>query len=116
MPSTLPRPLLGAAHPLDIRAWPRLEGGDRRRVQGMPASPEGPLLLVGVSRRMGGAVLRNRFKRRVRMAFLSELRERQPSDLPPLVLFVRPGRSVPKGQDISYGDILRALRLALGRV
>lgn len=65
---------------------------------------------------MGGAVLRNRFKRRVRMAALQVLRESVVPEMEPFTLFVRMGRQVPKGQELPYPDILRLLRMALERV
>ena len=107
VPESLPRPLLGAEHPLDVRCW--------RNVQGMSPFPDRPRLLVGISRKMGGAVLRNRFKRRVRMAALQVLREPGMPGMEPFTLFVRMGRSVPKGQELTYLDILRLLRMALER-
>jgi ribonuclease P protein component len=107
VPETLPRPLLGAEHPLDVRCW--------RNVQGISPFPERPRLLVGISRKMGGAVLRNRFKRRVRMAALQVFRESGRQEMEPFTLFVRMGRNVPKGQELTYSDILRLLRMALDR-
>lgn len=107
MPESLPRPLLGAEHPLDVRCW--------RNIQGISPFPERPRLLVGISRKMGGAVLRNRFKRRVRMAALQILRESGVQEVESITLFVRVGRRVPKGQELPYSDILRLLRMALKR-
>ena len=107
VPEALPRPLLGAAHPLDVRLW--------RNVPGMLPFPERPRLLVGISRKMGGAVLRNRFKRRVRIALLALSGEQGWNSLGPVTLFVRMGRSVPRGKDLPYLDILKFLRLALER-
>lgn len=108
MPESLPRPLLGADSPLDVRLW--------RSVQGISPFPEVPRLLVAVSRKMGNASHRNRFKRRVRMAVLEVLRERGTASVQRLVLFVRPSRAVPKGQDIPFEAMLRTLRLALSRI
>lgn len=108
VPQPMPRSLIGAEHPLDIRAW--------RSVQGMAAYPDGlPRLLVSASRKFGGAVQRVRFKRRVRMAALELFRDLPADRLRDLVLFVRPGRSASKGQDIPYADVLRLLRKALLR-
>lgn len=107
VPESLPRPLLGAEHPLDVRLW--------RNVQGMSPFPELPRLLVGISRKMGGAVHRNRFKRRVRMAALAVFQESLAASLGPCTVFVRIGRSVPKGRELPYADILRLLRMALER-
>ena len=107
VPESLPRPLLGAEHPLDVRLW--------RNVQGISPFPDRPRLLVGISRKMGGAVHRNRFKRRVRMAALALFLEPAVASLGPCTVFVRIGRSVPKGRDLSYADILRLLRTALER-
>lgn len=107
VPESLPRPLLGAEHPLDVRLW--------RNVQGISPFPEVPRLLVGISRKMGGAVQRNRFKRRVRMAALALFREPAAAALGPCTVFVRVARNVPKGKDIPYLDILKFLRMALER-
>lgn len=81
----------------------------------MSPFPERPRLLVGISRKMGGAVQRNRFKRRVRMAALALAGEPGWQALGPVTVFVRIGRSVPRGKDLPYLDILRFLRLALER-
>jgi len=102
VPSVAPRPLLGREQPLDIRIW--------RWAPGLE-----PMLLVNASRKQGRAVQRNRFRRRVRMAFLKILR-----DLPSLnglryVVWVRPARSAPKGCLFSFHQIESQLRLALSR-
>lgn len=102
VPEVAPRPLLGRDQPLDIRAW-RLAGGVE------------PLLLVNASRKQGRAVQRNRFRRRVRMAFLQVLRE-QPSLGGGLgVVWVRPARSAAKGCPFTFQEIVGQLRLALTR-
>jgi ribonuclease P protein component len=102
VPAAAPRPLLGREQPLDIRIW---RAGD---------GPE-PMLLVNASRKQGGAVQRNRFRRRVRMAFLKILREGSaPYDLR-YVVWVRPARGAPKGCPFSFHEIESQLRLALSR-
>lgn len=96
----LPRPLLGQSSCLDIRAW-RL------------ASSEGPLLLVTSPKKCGGAVQRNRFRRRVRMAFLALA---GPLKATPWVVWVRPGRQSPPVGALSLHDIEGQLLLALRRL
>lgn len=71
------------------------------------------MLLVTAPRKAGGAVQRNRFRRRVRMAFLAEL-EALPGS--PWVVWVRPGRSAPSLDSIRYQDIESQIRLALRRL
>jgi ribonuclease P protein component len=100
VPTPPPRPLLGQSSSLDIRAWKR-ELGD------------GPLLLVTSPRRTGGAVQRNTFRRRVRMAFLAGV---EPLLDRPWVVWVRPGRMAPPLDTISFQDIESQLRLALHRL
>ncbi len=74
-----------------------------------------PLLLVNASRKQGRAVVRNRFRRRVRMAFLEILRS-DPS-LAPFggIVWVRPPRGARSGCDLPYADIADQLTLALRR-
>jgi len=100
VPTPPPRPLLGPTSSLDIRAWPRVEAG-------------GPLLLVTSPRRTGGAVQRNTFRRRVRMAFLAGV---EPLLNRPWVVWVRPGRTAPPLETISFQDIESQLRSALHRL
>jgi len=100
VPTPLPRPLLGQASWLDVRAWRR-------------ASAEGPLLLVTSPRKTGGAVQRNRFRRQVRMAFLAAV---EPLLNHPWVVWVRPGRTAPPLDTIRFQDIESQLRLALRRL
>jgi ribonuclease P protein component len=100
VPAPLPRPLLGQTALLDIRAW-------RKAMDG------GPLLLVTSPRKTGPAVQRNTFRRRVRMAFLANMKPLL--DLP-WVVWVRPGRTAPPLDTISYQDIESQLRLALLRL
>jgi ribonuclease P protein component len=99
VPAPLPSPLLEPASWLDIRAWRRFGAG-------------GTMLLVTSPRKTGGAVQRNRFRRRVRMAFLAGAN-------PPLdqswVVWVRPSRTAPALDRISFQDIESQLRLALRR-
>jgi len=100
VPETPPRPLTPRGSPLDVRIW---SGQDETL----------PLLLVNASRKQGHAVLRNRFRRRVRMAFLQILRS-DPA-LTPFggVIWVRPARRIKGGCDIPYADIADQLTLAL---
>ena len=100
VPAPLPRPLLGQPSWLDIRAWSRLDTTQ-------------PMLLVTSPRRTGGAVQRNRFRRRVRMAFLAQA---DPLRGEAWVVWVRPGRSAPPLDTISFQDIESQLRLALRRL
>jgi ribonuclease P protein component len=103
VPTPLPRPLLGPQAFLDIRAW-RHRGG---------LADAGPLLLVTSPRKTGGAVQRNRFRRRVRMAFLglsAGLAGR------PWIVGVRPGRTSPPLDRLAFQDIEGQLELALRRL
>ena len=102
VPETPPRPLTPRESLLDVRIWSGQDGSL-------------PLLLVNASRKQGHAVIRNRFRRRVRMAFLYLLRS-DPS-LTPFsgVVWVRPSRGSRKGCDIPYADIADQLVLALRR-
>jgi ribonuclease P protein component len=109
VPSVVPRPLLGREQPLDIRVWRWAEG-----LNPMPGSME-PMLLVNASRKQGKAFQRNRFRRRVRMAFLKILREHPGSDDLRYVVWVRPARGAAKGCPFSFHEIESQLRLALSR-
>ena len=100
VPVPPPRPLLGQSSWLDIRAWSRV-------------GTSGPMLLVTSPRKTGGAVQRNRFRRRVRMAFLAQA---EPLRDHAWVVWVRPGRSAPPLDTISFQDIESQLRLALRRL
>ncbi|MDP1830799.1 MAG: ribonuclease P protein component [Geothrix sp.] len=100
VPTPPPRPLLGQASSLDIRAWRRAETG-------------GPMLLVTSPRKTGRAVRRNQFRRRVRMAFLAGV---APLLDQPWVVWVRPGRTAPPLDTISLQEIENQLRLALRRL
>jgi len=71
------------------------------------------MLLVTSPRKTGGAVQRNQFRRRVRMAFLAGLK---PLQNDPWVVWVRPGRTAPPLDNISFQDIESQLRLALRRL
>ena len=102
VPRVVPRPLLGREQPLDVRAWRWAEGLE-------------PLLLVNASRKQGAAVQRNRFRRRVRMAFLKILREGPAREDVPYVVWVRPARGAPKGCPFTFHEIESQLRLALSR-
>ena len=102
MPKVAPRPLLGKEHLLDIRVWRWASGVE-------------PMLLVNASRKQGRAVQRNRFRRRVRMAFLKILREQPSFEGFQCVVWVRPARSAPRGCPFSFQEIEGQLRLALSR-
>jgi ribonuclease P protein component len=102
VPAVQPRPLLGRDSVLDVRMWCWPSGRE-------------PLLLVNASRKQGGAVQRNRFRRRVRMAFLKILRELPAPAGLPYVLWVRPARIAPKGCPFTFHEIETQLRLALRR-
>jgi RNase P protein component len=78
-----------------------------------------PLLLVGAPRRAGGAVERNRFRRRVRMAFLAALRKPGAPFRDALggsVLWVRPAKGGQGGCRAPYLDIERQIESSLGRL
>ena len=100
VPTPPPRPLLGHDAYLDIRAWRR------------PAGSE-PLLLVTSPRKTGPAVRRNRFRRQVRMAFLT-LSGRLAGQ--PWVVWVRPARTAPPLDRLTFRDIEGQLELALRRL
>jgi len=74
---------------------------------------KGPMLLVTSPRKTGGAVQRNRFRRRVRMAFLAQA---SPLQDHPWVVWVRPSRTAPPLDTISLWDIESQLQLALRRL
>jgi ribonuclease P protein component len=73
------------------------------------------MLLVNASRKQGRAIQRNRFRRRVRMAFLKILRDGPGQDDLRYVVWVRPARGAPKGCPFSFHEIESQLRLALSR-
>lgn len=102
VPQVPPRPLLGKEQPLDIRVW-RLAGGVE------------PLLLVNASRKQGRATQRNRFRRRVRMAFLEVLRQESFFQGSSGVVWVRPARGSARGCPFTYQEIVGQLKLALSR-
>jgi len=72
------------------------------------------MLLVTSPRKTGPAVQRNRFRRQVRMAFLAGLE--QLLDGSSWVVWVRPGRTAPPLDLITFQDIENQLRLALHRL
>lgn len=84
---------------------------DVRRFPG-PSQPAGPRLLVNAPRRAGSAVQRNRFRRRVRMAFLALVRNEGLGTHPGQVVWVRPG---PGGCGLAFDELLSLLRRALSR-
>ena len=100
VPAPPPRPLLGHSSSLDIRAWRQ-------------AGAEQPLLLVTSPRKSGGAVQRNRFRRQVRMAFLAGSGSLAGGSW---VVLVRPSRTAPALDTLSFQDIENQLRLALRRL
>lgn len=100
VPENPPRPLTGRDASLDIRIW---------------LAPGTPLLLVNASRKQGHAVQRNRFRRRVRMAFLNLLKaDPRLADFVGVV-WVRPARGSAKKCMITYQEIEGQLRLAFSR-
>lgn len=70
------------------------------------------LLLASASRKQGAAVARNRFRRRVRHAFLKLVAEGA-GPVAPSVVWVRPIRGQRFLARISFSEILEQLRLAL---
>ena len=104
VPSPQPRPLLGREAYLDVRAWRRVSAS---------AGDSDPWLLVTSPRKTVGAVQRNRFRRRVRIAFLA-----LSAVLPgrPWIVWVRPARSAPPLDQLTFRDIEGQLRLALRRL
>lgn len=94
------RPLLPRDAVLDVRRFPG------------PTVPLGPRLLVNAPRRAGSAVQRNRFRRRVRMAFLRLLRDEGLVVDPAQVIWVRPG---PSGCNLSFDELFGLLKQALDR-
>ena len=90
------RPLLSRESALDVRTFP------------LPIAPPGPRLLVSAPRRAGSAVQRNRFRRRVRAAFLRLLRE-EGTVAADLVVWVRPAKAC----DLPFDDVLGLLRQAI---
>jgi ribonuclease P protein component len=75
-----------------------------------------PLLMVGASKKTGSAVERNKFRRRVRMAFLVALRKHAANFGRPFILFVRPARWSSSGCRIEYQDIEKQIESALNRM
>ncbi|MDR2697704.1 MAG: ribonuclease P protein component, partial [Holophagales bacterium] len=61
----------------------------------------------------GTAVVRNQFRRRVRMAFLAVLRETPALSSAKFVLWVRPALKNSKGCRIEYRDIEKQIKLSL---
>ena len=102
VPEVVPRPLLGKDQALDVRVWRMASGVE-------------PMLLVNASRKQGRAFQRNRFRRRVRMAFLQVLRETPSLEGSLGVVWVRPARTATKGCPFSFQEIVGQLRLALTR-
>ena len=69
------------------------------------------MLLVTAPRKTGPPVQRNRFRRQVRMAFLAGLEPLL--DGTSWVVWVRPGRTAPPLDTITFQEIENQLRLAL---
>jgi ribonuclease P protein component len=84
---------------LDVRVWRGAPGGI-------------PLLLVSASRKNGGAVERNRFRRRIRMAFLDILRETGGEPLDEAIVWIRPSRGLKLDKETPFTDLKGQLRLA----
>jgi ribonuclease P protein component len=97
-----PKPLSPKGGSLDVMAFRHIRGTT-------------PLLLVAASRRTGGAVARNRFRRRVRMALLAVLRKRDGRD-GGFAIWVRPAKGSPLGCRLDYPDIERQLEASLDRL
>jgi RNase P protein component len=72
-----------------------------------------PLLLVSASRKTGSAVERNKFRRRVRMAFLEALRKMPAEANPSFAVSVRPTRGSGSGCKIEYWDIVNLIEHSL---
>jgi len=75
-----------------------------------------PLLLVNAPRKTGSAVERNKFRRRVRMAFLTVLRksnETSTSNTNSFVLWVRPSPGNSKGCRVDYRNIEKQIESSL---
>jgi ribonuclease P protein component len=98
-----PKPLSPKGGLLDIMVF-------RRETRGLP------LLLVGAPRRTGGAVERNRFRRRVRMAFLAALRKWGAQPFGDLIVWVRPDKGSPSGCRLRYQDIEKQIESSLCRL
>jgi ribonuclease P protein component len=75
-----------------------------------------PFLLVSASKKTGSAVERNKFRRRVRMAFLAVLRKHKTVFDMSFALFIRPARWNPTGCRIGYQDIEKQIESALNRL
>ncbi len=84
---------------LEVRVWRRAAGGEL-------------LLLATASRKQGPAASRNRFRRRVRHAFLRLLAEGA-GPAAPAVVWIRPARDTRGLGRIPFSVILEQLRLAL---
>ena len=85
---------------LDLRVFPREPGSL-------------PLLLVTTSRKTGGAVARNKFRRRVRMAFLAVLRDAPCPVADGFLLWIRPSPGDPCACKAGVGDIQAQIRASL---
>jgi len=87
--------------------------------RGPQGSRQVPLLLVGASRRTGGAVERNKFRRRVRMAFLAVLRKGEALPHSGFALWVRPAKGATGcrlGCRIGYKEIAGQIEASLARL
>ena len=100
MPTEVPGSRTSRRGDLDVRVWHGEQG-------------EIPLLLVSASRKNGGAVERNRFRRRVRMAFLDVLRETKEESMGRAIVWVRLSRGLKLDREIPFNDLKGQLKLAL---
>lgn len=100
VPKDPPRPSNPRGSGLDVRIWSH-------------PGKDAPWLLVSSPKKAGGAVHRNRFRRRVRMAFLEVLRPLSPESFQSAVVWVRPARGFRLETDIPYEELKGQLRLAL---
>jgi ribonuclease P protein component len=75
-----------------------------------------PYLLASASKKSGSAVARNKFRRRVRMAFLEILKKRQGAVDNGFALWVRPSKWSPSGCLVEYREIEKQLEQSLNRL
>lgn len=102
VPSDLSRSINGRESLLDVRLLKSVAFG-------------GPMLLVSATRKHGKAVLRNQFKRRVRMALLGLLQVSKGFSKEPFVIWVRPRKGSRLDTQLSFEEIRGQLELALSR-
>jgi ribonuclease P protein component len=80
------------------------------------AFAEMPCLLVSTPKKSGTAVTRNKFRRRVRMAFLEILKKMPKAYISGYAVWVRPSKSSPSGCLVKYGEIENLLEQSLKRL